>query len=536
MKASWLWLLIALVPALLLLPGVRAWLTRPAPAVARAVPVPTGAHEIAWFHTATNVAAWERFVTGVRLVVAQSADWQLRDEAAFPRDPQAVAEIVLHAPALGVTLHIRWYKLSSQARARDWVRALAHRAEPPLVCIGGDVSDRALDLANALAEQTEWPGPRPLLVFTTASADYLEEEFPPLVDDREGPELINIYAGRTFRCCFTDRQMARAVVDFVYSGCSAGLQPTGDVWPSLHALSAGASGPWSACAALLRQTTAAPPAVLAVKWQDDPYSRDLHERFGDLFEQTHLPWLDVASPDSERRRVVAPPGRWAQTQVRLRLPHSIGGYYRPNQWEAEAAGQLLTHVPSTPLARGVLVLPAVAAPARRLLRGLTSTAPLVGQRLVVVTGDSLSFNTVYRDAELAWNGRLVPVPLVLFAHQNPIAWDASAGLVPPTGTEDVLLAADLLRLLTSAVTHGLVSADTIAAHWRTRTPAYFAADGNRRAGSGEYVIVLKPALTGDRILPWATLEVWNHPSEQGWQPLGNLSVNYGPGGERGDER
>ena len=62
-------------------------------------------------------------------------------------------------------IRLRWYKLSSDVDNRQWVNALARRDPPPLVFMGGPSSDRAIELAQALNERTEWKGGvRPLLV------------------------------------------------------------------------------------------------------------------------------------------------------------------------------------------------------------------------------------------------------------------------------------------------------------------------------------------------------------------------------------
>ena len=107
------------------------------------------------------------------------------------------------------------------------------------------------ELAQALNEQTECKGGvRPLLFITTATANNV-------IDPETGrsENLLRLYPGRSFRGCFTNEAMARAVVDFVYS--QKDLQPTGN--PEARAY------------------------VMA--WQDDPYSVDLAEQFEDKFRE-----------------------------------------------------------------------------------------------------------------------------------------------------------------------------------------------------------------------------------------------------------
>src|SRR5206468_11901966 len=110
-------------------------------------------------------------------------------------------------------------------------------------------------------------------------------------------------------------------------------------------------------------------------------------------------------------------------------------------------------------------------------------------------------------------------------------------LHPPNGTDDVLHFADVVRILAEAAydlrsarsgPHELLrSADELAGRLRQREPAYFDADGNRRGGSGEYIIYLRPRLNGDNALPSATLEVWTHRASTGWERVHEpLVVRY----------
>src|SRR5262249_13033585 len=169
----------------------------------------------------------------------------------------------------------------------------------------------------------------------------------------------------------------------------------------------------------------------------------------------------------------------------------------------------------------------------------------LGRHLVAVSGDAISFNHVYRDGALLWNVRLVPVPLVFFTHQNPVNWDDESEqstpgrycLVPPNGTDDVLHFADVVRIVAECA-YGLTispkgpnelltSPDELAKRLQSLEQAHFDADGNRRGGSGEYVIYLRPRLNDDVALPSATLEVWTH-SAAGWQRVSEppLEVRY----------
>src|SRR5262249_20354008 len=140
------------------------------------------------------------------------------------------------------------------------------------------------------------------------------------------------------------------------------------------------------------------------------------------------------------------------------------------------------------------------------------------------------------DADIAWNIRALPVPLVFFTHQNPVEWPADpdgapppADAVRPSATDDVLLHRDLVKILVEAAYRLpdeagppppggerapalIASADGLGARLRGRRPAFFDADGDRLGGRGEYVIVLRPEIRdtggGAEVRSEAYLEVW----------------------------
>lgn len=469
--------------------------------------VPDGDREIAFIHAATSVSAWERFVTGVNRV---SRDWpavHVDDANAFPEATTATPELVLTLDGAPGRLRIRWYKLSKDANAAEWAGRLGRRDPSPLAIIGGGSTDRAVDLATALANQTNWLGDRPLLFITTATASSIGDVLTPT-------NLMNVYAGRSFRMCFTNEQIASAVVDFVLS------QP--DLKPSTN-----------------------PPIVSALRWDDDPYSVDLANQFHKVFHESPLgPTLVY-----ETRPV----------------PFSVGGQYSPNAWEAQAADRLVAQLSAAPAGRQVLVLPTVAAPARRVLRTLTGGLPLVGRNLVVLTGDSINLNNVYRDADIGWNVRALAVPLVFFAHQNPVGWDRPPAdedrtwpavrptavptvnesepyfAAPPTNTDEVFLHRDLVKLLVESA-YGASNklaggADELADRIRSRQPAVFGPTGDRLGGRGEHILVLRPhfaeatGTTLNQVQDTATLEVWTrsndtNPTKSRWTPVKRLTLNH----------
>lgn len=491
----------------------------------RPLPVPKGDQEIAWFHTATNLNTWERFVTGIHYAARGENDLEIDDSQAFPEMTASTPEVVVSRRGVPGRLRIRWYKQSGQAGIADWVRALAEREPPPLAIVGGGSSDRAMELADALARQSSWRGLPPLLLVTTATADKLQV---PNGGFRE-LDLMRVYPDRSFRFCFTNRQMARAVVDFVWHRSE--LRPRRPLWAVGSALTA--SSPWNG---LLPAFSALrdpfPAEVFRVQWNDDPYSVDLANQFGDV--------LMMPPPDDE---VQARPWVGELTaRARLDIVSSIGGYLRPNRSEDEAVHRLARGdafhmpIPQEPFQRSLLVLPASPQPARRLLAALHAASPNLARHIVALSGDAISLNHVYRDGSLMWNVRVLPIPLVFFAHQNPVAWDAPPGnnsnllarLDPPTSTDEVLHFADLVRILVQSVFRMTRSADDspqlltrsdeLAQRLRSLDPPHFDEDGNRRVGSGEFVIYLRPRLPDDPARPLATIEVWTH-AAAGWVPV-----------------
>src|SRR5262249_9535974 len=132
-----------------------------------------------------------------------------------------------------------------------------------------------------------------------------------------------------------------------------------------------------------------PFMIHIVEWLDDPYSRDLAQQFRTL----------LSHPDN-------PPF----PRNSFSVPYSVGGGLRPNPPETRAVQALIRFIPPTPDQRFLLILPAVEKPARRFLRALADATPREIGNLVVVTGDSIAFNTLYRDRQLAWNIQELPLP------------------------------------------------------------------------------------------------------------------------------
>lgn len=500
-----------------------------AAAPARPLAVPDGDHEIAWLHIPTSGDTWENFVWGLKRAEIAApgapAGVYVDDSAAFPTSTTAVPELVLTRAGFAGRVRVRWYKVTNDAPVAAWVAALAARARPPLALVGGWSSDRARELADAL-NATPWPGERPALLLATATADTVYPDETNYAIDYQPPKLIELY-DRSFRFCFTNRQMAEAVTDFALS--DPGLRPGPVVLPGLRAVPGGAGGPWGLLPWLaeLRDPVpgvprfaherAEPPGVpaFALAWKDDPYSLDLSQRF-----------RDVLSELGER------PGRPRLAVESNLIPFSTGRFARPNPYEAQVVDHILAHLPRRG-ERTLIVVPTVPAPARRVLGALAHDRN-AARRLVAVTGDGISINTLFRDGEFAWPVRALPIPLVLFTHADPFGWDGPGDPVPPKGyeltpprpgavkstVEDVHLFTTMAR----AVVRGAfpdngaaaAGADRFVAHLRGQ--GFFDATGNRLRGFGEHVVVVRPTPrpADAPAAADATIEVWTRTGTGPW--------------------
>jgi hypothetical protein len=516
--------------ALLLRPG---WWR--APEVSRPLPVPGGDHEIAWLHNSTSGESWENFVWGMkRAEMASSggpAGLRVDDSAAYPDRTTAVPEVVITRNGYAGRLRVRWYKVTNDATTEAWVKALAARDPPPLAVVGGWSSDRARELAEAMTA-ANWPNQKPVLLLATATADSVEPEtYDP---GKHPPKLIELY-DRSFRFCFTNKQMAEAVTDFALT--DPALRPGPVVLPGLRAVPGGAGGPWAMLPFLAQMQAetpgvpafageqANPPGIpaFAVAWKDDPYSLDLAEQFRDRFAaQGHLPGRPRLSVES------------------IYIPFSVGRFSRPNPYEAQVVDHILANLPRRG-ERTILVVPTITAPARRLLGALAMGTPGSARRLVAVTGDGIPVNALFRDGEFAWPVRSIPIPLVLFTHTDPFDWDEAGDHVPPRGyelhppakpgdvrnsTEDI----QLFSLMTVVLTRGAFpdganrvvdGPDALAARFRDPAFGFFAPTGDRPSGSGEHVVVLRPTarIEGVVTYPDAVLEVWTRRGGAQWNRI-----------------
>jgi hypothetical protein len=528
-----------------------------APGEAPVKRVPQGHQEIAFLIPATGGETWERLVAALD---ALQRDWPQR----HPRGPQllvrkdnAFVELTADVAQLALWLEgredqklwIRWYKLTSENTAERWVEKLAQRKPPPLAVIGGDISDRALTLALAMeAHKKKWQGHAPLLVMTTATADRYSLTQAPNEDQtaEKNPKLITVYKGRSFRFSFTNKHMARVVLEFI--------RDHPEIWPThdRHAAAAAAgtaaaADGWAGLTRLAADELSERYVLHTLAWRDDRYSMDLAARAQKVFPQVFRLRSGEASE----------------------IDYSAGDYYHPNPREALAVKLFLTNNRDLHTGRHLLALPTNAQRAQRLLRTLVRRDPVQARNLVVITGDSISFNSIYRDRNVSWSILDMPVSLVLFAHRNPVNAavgfrSGGAGEAEPysTATDDLLLHRDILEALVQAAygDRGLVpNAEALqdrlrGARWkrgRVDMPGFagtslpdngvsvplFDADGDRSPRTGEHVIWLRPG--GFEKPAQATITVWRRrpegaPEGDGWvQAGGELQVSYDTVSDRG---
>ena len=509
----------------LLVGAVAVWFRfRPEPTGPTPLPVASGDREIVWLYQATSTASWERFVTAVKLTedrlrAEMPGIRALIDDRTFPSQSTAVPEVALTWEGAGGKIVFRWYKLTSDWKPRDWVTALLKDRPPPLAIIGGNSSDVARDLAvqlrAATADLVDWPANEP-------QPDDLDLLQPEAVGLPSRVSLSAIYPLRTFRFCFSNRQMSEAVMQFI--GSREDLRPDAD-----HGY--------------------------MVKWRDDAYSRDLVLGFGKSSNRI-LPEII----DFDVQEVLS----------------SFGTSEAKNRFEVGCVSDLLDQLqnagglptlygPGAKRKRSLLVVAGQTLPTRRFLRELARTDPRAAHGFVVATGDALAFNTVYRDRLITWPIQDLPYPVVLFSHANPV--EASAGFRPhadgrvgtetvgdsgATGTEDVLLFADIVGAAARAAssTNGpLADASRLAE--RLRSARYhdgrirfgeggtmlFDEDGNRSSGTGEHVVCLLPQFQGGRAL--ATLggsALWvgaGMPTTQGGRALPRANIEVWAWRDRG---
>lgn len=485
--------LITLLGLLLVTAGLYLVILGPAGTMAtvKVASIPTGDQEVAWLHPATNISTWERFVAGLK----ELPDVTIDESAAFPDDSMKLPVVGLSKPGCQGTLWIRWYKLTGLRTIEKWVAELCHRRPRPLALVGGGNSERARDIALQLARLKREVGERlPLFLITTATADKVQHPNLGIID------LMQIYPQRSFRYCYTNRQMAEAIHHFVREQISQD-----------------------------RELQITSSRISLMSWKDDPFSQDLVDQYEACWR---IPSEQVPHPQA----------------AAYTIAHSVGGLNQPNKSEMAAVQKLVKDVSADSVAvrgRELLVLPGGPAPARRVLRSLYHTDPNERFLWVVTVGDAIDWNTLYRDRRLTWPVVDIPFPLIAFMHRNPVETHLKSGrsfipddvmgeLPHPSGTDDLLLYRDIGHSLVTACFQKdqlIADPDTLLGSLRTEVDEHrklqFDEEGNRPGMGGEYITLVRPVHDELRILPLSRIEVYRRKSQSNaWQRVIQLQANY----------
>lgn len=486
-------------------------------------PLADGDQEIAFIEPATSTDDWGRLVTAVQLI---EKDWprlnpmlpELRVDldGAFPPLTAAVPEITFaFANAPKHKLRLRWYKITGEHSAASWIEKLHARNRPPLAIIGGGTSNRAVDLARALTNAYPDPDkPSPVFIITTATAEKIAED----------SLLIKEYPSWSFRFSFTNKRMVEALLKFA--------KATPSLW--------------------LDHTAVQERHVMhAVYWQDERYSKDLTDLFAIEFKKGY-------------------PGGEFFDEGGIR--YAIGDFFHPAPLEQDAVGTFLaTRKPIAP--QSFLVLPTQSIRMRRFLINLYTRSPENARNLVILNGDAISFNSVYRDRDAIWNIFDLPFSLVFFAHRNPIdraagfreeddiGKEPSGALSRPTtsGTHDLLLHRDIFEaLLYATADQGTLIGNSLKVRERLQATAwhqpavdtiddpprvcntlihvlkpeprrFFSKLGDRRKDTGEHIVWIKPH--EDRATLSSKISIWSPARDTNgdvWQLVGGrpLDVRY----------
>ncbi len=484
--------------------------------------------EIALIEPATSIDDWGRIVSASMLI---KKEWSktnpqlpkllVDDGDAFPSRSADVPEIrFAFESSPQQWLRLRWYKISAEHSVESWVEKLHARGRMPLAIIGGATSDRAVRLAKKLQET--FPDPKlasPILLITTATAEKTSAD---------GQLLITQYKERSFRYSFTNQRMVKALLRFV--------EQTPDLWvhrpvdpatlANAVASMAGAGEFWHTWGVLRANPELQPYTMHLVSWEDERYSKDLTELFEREFKTRNL----VSEVFNEGS-----------------IAHSVGGFFQPAPLEQNAVDTFLGPRVITP--HSLLVLPTQMVRMRRFLINLRQRSPSTARNLVILNGDSISFNSVYRDRDVVWNILDLPYSLVFFTHRDPIAEaagfprkkdaDANAGATErtTTSTSDVLLFRDILEsVLYAALDNGGLLDDAKKMRERMRGTCWyrpkdsaeaarvtnsriqamndrhrllFDADGDRETYTGEHIVWVKPIYHQDRVDGTSRISIWN---------------------------
>jgi len=477
--------------------------------------------EIAWVYPASYSSAWERLISSGQILSTHPNEFlsKVRIETGSQTFPDLTASVpffkITH-PDSNLSIIVKWYKISSDMQYENWMKNFFSRKIFPTVIVGGATTDDAFGLAQALTKESKNIAQEklPPLILTTASsnnrASNLNGALGP--DSSEDLGLMKIHPSKTFRFGFDNRIISDAIIRLLWS--NSDLKPDSD-------------------------------PVHFVLWEDDSYARDLISSFWaslnkqtktDILNEFSFVFLSLLS--NQNSFFLAPPlhllGKNA-SNFRMNIPpipqiidSSIGVRYTTNRFEKDALRFLLLDIQlKPPQVQPLMLLGSQSLQARRFLKDLALTDLKLAQSLVVVTGDTLSLNTVYRDREISWPVSEIPSKVIFFSHANPISsqagfvpiddWAKTDNLVKASSTEELIFSSQILEGLLPSLFKD--SGVDLASELRKLTwngsrvtvgkgVPLFDSTGNRNPGTGEFLGVLKPL--GDALdRSSAKIEIWS---------------------------
>ncbi len=514
--------------------------------------VPAGHQEIAWISPATNGDAWERLIAALELLQrearapaqpgtsAPALDPTFRvnfDNAFLPLTADVPEVSLSFADAPDAKLWIRWYKLSGENPSSSWFEKLSRRAS---ASVGhrrrGDDGPRLFQARALQKIRAAWPGPAPLYFITTATAErYDPREFQTgEIPHNTWPKLMEVYAGRTFRFCFTNTRMVEAVLDFVSQNLQLAAQRRA-IRRSLPASS-------------LRQRPSArsPCSVPPATCNLFSYPR----LFG---RTTAIPriWARSSCNDSRTR----PPPKMCPSPTFTTITFTIASATFWNrtpkkhwQWAFTwlAIGNCATSGNCWRCQRALSAPGAFCVPCAGRLpwRHATSSSSLATALSSITSTGIASLPGTSRICPSHWSFSAIATPSTRLP---ALGRKDTEGTPSNTGTQDVLLNRDIIETLIHAAFDGQhLVADAEVLHERLRHTRwskgrvlnemkestagvpFFDATGNRQPDTGEHIVWLRPVLQGSRNLPEAFLTVWRQGGTSPGEDLAHVHQSAAP--------
>ena len=278
---------------------------------------------------------------------------------------------------------VKLYPETGVRGLRRIVRELADRkSQTPIALIGASNSLMTGSLARAMSDKmSNIDGP--LLLLTTSTAD----------------DLTTIYPQKTFRFGYCNSYQAKSVVQRLKQHYAEIMEDR----PSVR--------------------------VVSVCIEDDPFSVDLARKFEkELSAGLSAEFVD---PPTEFQQTGSSKESKsdAQKPIVWSLPTATGNLDEPNDREKRLARAFVERMVHEPGKQWVLVIPTQFEPLRRLtfaIYGAMEEAGFVAEgkdflrRLVIITGDAVTYSTFTESTGDAMSATVTPCPMIFFSHANPV--------------------------------------------------------------------------------------------------------------------